>query len=576
LQKEDGSNISVPINKLSSRSRSLAKMFYDDEQRKVQYRAGGGSIFKPRGTDTVPAMLTPGEFVIKKSSVDKIGAGNLAALNNGNAAVVKSQGGPIYRSGGGQVNYLAGGGIGAVAGGLGPGGFGAGAGGPINFGNAVTLQGGVNALSGDAAKALWRQIVVSAGQPKVAKLIRDQIKKGPGGTTAAVASVKDLNRLIKTGQFDPSRFLGANLNSLAKLFDTMNQLNPTVFSTLDAGNATVSDGVTAKGLQRWIDNLKSNVVNYQNAGSSDSRKIFEALAKDTPLEKTIAGYTTLLNRLMALRTQIQNQAAAVGLDQNNSSITQIKAAGGVGLNTGVIVGGGVPGAAPGGPGGPGGPAAPGFVGGGAGGGAGGGPGATLRAAGLYLAGGGLVYKQSGGRISYFNTGGNNVADTIPAMLTPGEFVMSPEAVQKYGVGYMKSLNRGTVPGFRRGGLIGSGNVRYRQNGSTGPESGGGGSLSIDASGLQGVLTEFSAAFGSRLDNILGQFDFIAGAVDNLATAINNGMKINHSFSGDMSLAFSIQNQDQLKNAVADAIQPKIEEIISNEINRRLDEFQAGG
>ena len=32
-------------------------------------------------SDTVPAMLTPGEFVIKKSSVAKLGAENLAAMN---------------------------------------------------------------------------------------------------------------------------------------------------------------------------------------------------------------------------------------------------------------------------------------------------------------------------------------------------------------------------------------------------------------------------------------------------------------------------------------------------------------
>jgi TP901 family phage tail tape measure protein len=45
--------------------------------------ANGGSIFKSRGTDTVPAMLTPGEFVIKKSTVDKVGVANLHALNDG-------------------------------------------------------------------------------------------------------------------------------------------------------------------------------------------------------------------------------------------------------------------------------------------------------------------------------------------------------------------------------------------------------------------------------------------------------------------------------------------------------------
>jgi hypothetical protein len=33
------------------------------------------------GTDTVPAMLTPGEFVIKKSAVDRIGSSTLNQIN---------------------------------------------------------------------------------------------------------------------------------------------------------------------------------------------------------------------------------------------------------------------------------------------------------------------------------------------------------------------------------------------------------------------------------------------------------------------------------------------------------------
>jgi len=161
------------------------------------------------------------------------------------------------------------------------------------------------------------------------------------------------------------------------------------------------------------------------------------------------------------------------------------------------------------------------------------------------------------------------------MLTPGEFVMSPEAVQKYGVGYMKSLNRGVVPGFRRGGLIGSGNVRYRANGSTGPESGGG-SLSIDSSGLQAVLTDFSASFQQHIDNIITSFSGVNTAITNLANAIKGGMNVNHQFSGDMKMAFRIENGDHLKNAIAEAITPKISSIVSEEISRRLDEFQAGG
>jgi TP901 family phage tail tape measure protein len=35
------------------------------------------------GTDTIPAMLTPGEFVMRKSAVDSIGAGKLQSMNNG-------------------------------------------------------------------------------------------------------------------------------------------------------------------------------------------------------------------------------------------------------------------------------------------------------------------------------------------------------------------------------------------------------------------------------------------------------------------------------------------------------------
>jgi hypothetical protein len=45
------------------------------------YAAGG--FFSPRGTDTVPAMLTPGEFVMSRPAVNRIGAGTLRALNQG-------------------------------------------------------------------------------------------------------------------------------------------------------------------------------------------------------------------------------------------------------------------------------------------------------------------------------------------------------------------------------------------------------------------------------------------------------------------------------------------------------------
>jgi hypothetical protein len=49
-----------------------------------KYMAGGGFPGMPkRGTDTIPAMLTPGEFVIRKQAVQNFGVDNLESINSG-------------------------------------------------------------------------------------------------------------------------------------------------------------------------------------------------------------------------------------------------------------------------------------------------------------------------------------------------------------------------------------------------------------------------------------------------------------------------------------------------------------
>jgi TP901 family phage tail tape measure protein len=54
---------------------------------KVLGFARGGLVPGTGNGDTVPAMLAPGEFVIRKSSVNKMGAGRLAAMNNNRYAL---------------------------------------------------------------------------------------------------------------------------------------------------------------------------------------------------------------------------------------------------------------------------------------------------------------------------------------------------------------------------------------------------------------------------------------------------------------------------------------------------------
>jgi hypothetical protein len=66
--------------------------------------------------------------------------------------------------------------------------------------------------------------------------------------------------------------------------------------------------------------------------------------------------------------------------------------------------------------------------------------ATRKAALGYLSSGGIVPK-------YFAVGGYaNGTDTVPAMLTPGEFVMSKYAVDTHGVGTLSAMNKGDSAG----------------------------------------------------------------------------------------------------------------------------------
>jgi hypothetical protein len=67
----------------------------------VNYLASGGfPDFTPRGSDTVPAMLTPGEIVMKRASVDSIGAGTLLEANR--TGKLPAQGG----TGGGATEQI--------------------------------------------------------------------------------------------------------------------------------------------------------------------------------------------------------------------------------------------------------------------------------------------------------------------------------------------------------------------------------------------------------------------------------------------------------------------------------------
>ena len=61
----------------------------------VGYAAMLGRMFRPKGTDTIPAMLTPGEFVVNATAAKKFGYANLSYINT----TYKQDGGVVLPSG---------------------------------------------------------------------------------------------------------------------------------------------------------------------------------------------------------------------------------------------------------------------------------------------------------------------------------------------------------------------------------------------------------------------------------------------------------------------------------------------
>jgi TP901 family phage tail tape measure protein len=102
----------VKFNDTMDRGNQKAKEAQDIENRRASGMARGGvvyanrGIFVPRGTDTIPAMLTPGEFVVNRAAVQR---GNnlqlLKAMNNGSGGVSNTSGGAALMATGGVVRY---------------------------------------------------------------------------------------------------------------------------------------------------------------------------------------------------------------------------------------------------------------------------------------------------------------------------------------------------------------------------------------------------------------------------------------------------------------------------------------
>lgn len=90
-------------------------------------------------------------------------------------------------------------------------------------------------------------------------------------------------------------------------------------------------------------------------------------------------------------------------------------------------------------------------------------------------GGGFAARWTGAFGKAFATGGSvdgpgtGTSDSIPAMLSNGEYVLNAQAVDRLGVPFLNGLNTGRLRGFASGGLVGSGGA-YNRTASVGSSS----------------------------------------------------------------------------------------------------------
>jgi hypothetical protein len=126
--------------------------------------------------------------------------------------------------------------------------------------------------------------------------------------------------------------------------------------------------------------------------------------------------------------------------------------------------------------------------------------------------GGIVYASKGSLIPYQPRG----TDTVPAMLTPGEFVINKAATQR-NLPLLKAINNNQVQGYSKGGQ-----VNYLQNGGTasGGQSGGSSSFVLDSSAFTAAVADFNRSVSSlsSLTQGLSQLANLSTALGGINTA----------------------------------------------------------
>lgn len=120
-------------------------------------------------------------------------------------------------------------------------------------------------------------------------------------------------------------------------------------------------------------------------------------------------------------------------------------------------------------------------------------------------GGGFAARWSSAFGKGFATGGSvdgpgtGTSDSIPAMLSNGEYVLNAQAVDRLGVPFLNGLNTGRLRGFASGGLVGSGGAYNRPASGASSSSSTSNSITLNVSALDASsFADFLARGGMQV------------------------------------------------------------------------------
>ena len=170
-----------------------------------------------------------------------------------------------------------------------------------------------------------------------------------------------------------------------------------------------------------------------------------------------------------------------------------------------------------------------------------------------------------------NAGGlKNVenSDTIPAMLTPGEFVINREAASKFGHDNLRKINGGNVQGFAKGGSVGG--VAYAAEGTPNMTMGGGGNIDMSS-----ITKGINSALSSGASFIKEAFN--SGGLVQAADSFRQFTEILQSFVGSvsnitMTHTVNLQGSVSIEGLNVDEISKTITRNVGTMVANKVEEY----